>query len=131
MQNRLTLCRLSFVGIGKGFNTQYALKLMIEKWKISLDNHWFAAGILMDLSNAFGTINHQLLIAKLYAYGFTIDALDLILDYLTNRCQRTKINTSLSTWAELLSGVPQGSVLGPSFFNLYINGIFQQFVNSN
>ena len=69
---------------------------MIEKWKTSLDNHGFAAGILMDLSKAFDTINHQLLIAKLYAYGFTIDALDLILDYLTDHWQRTKINASLT-----------------------------------
>ena len=118
-------------GDRKGFNSQYALLVMIEKWKIFLDNDGFAAGILMDLSKAFDTINHQLLIAKLYAYGFLIDALDLILDYLTDRWQRTKINTSLSTWAELLSRVPQGSVLDPIFFNLYINDLFQQFVNTN
>ena len=93
---------------------------MIEKWKMSLDNGGFAGGILMDLSKAFDTINHQLLIAKLYAYGFSKDALELILDYLGDRWQRTKINTSFSTWSELLSGVPRGSVLGPFFFNIYI-----------
>ena len=98
-------------GNRKGFNSQYALLVMIEKWKTSLDNHGFAAGILMDLSKAFDRINHQLLITKLHAYGFTIDAIDLILDYLTDRWQRTKMNTSLSTWVELFSGVPQGSVL--------------------
>ena len=68
------------MGIGNGFNSQYALLVTIETWKTSLDNQGFAAGILIDLSKAFDTINHQLLIVKLYTYGFTIDALDLILD---------------------------------------------------
>ena len=87
IEKHLHLC-----GYGKGFNSQYALLVMIEIWKMSLDKGGFAAGILMDLSKAFGTINHQLLIAKLHAYGFTKNALQLILDYLTDRWHRTKIN---------------------------------------
>ena len=73
----------------------------------------------MDVSKAFDTINNQLLITKLHAYGFSEDSLELISDYLTGRWYRTKINVSFSFWSELLSGVPQGSVLGPIFFNIY------------
>ena len=67
----------------------------------------------MDLSKAFDTINHELLIAKLHAYGFSKQALKIVLSYMSDRWQRTKINKSFSSWSVLLQGVPQGSVLGP------------------
>ena len=89
---------------------------MLEKWRTSLDKG-FSGAILMDFSQAFDTLNHELLIAKLHAYGFTKKALDLIY-YLIQRWQRTKINTSFSTWTELLSGVLQGSAKGPLLFNI-------------
>ena len=86
-------------GYRKGLHIQYALLALIEKWKESLDKKGYAGAILMDLSKAFDTINHELLIAKLYAYGFDKNALTLVLNYLSNRWQRTKINASFSSWS--------------------------------
>ena len=82
----------------------------------------------MDLSKAFDTINHALLIAKLYAYGFSLSSLEIIYDYLSDRFQRTKVNTSFSSWSALLCGVPQGSVNGPKYFNIYLNDLFYLFI---
>ena len=99
-------------GYRKGYNAQYALTAMIERLKKCLDGDGGMYGaILMDLSKAFDTINHELLIAKLNAYGFSDSALQIVQSYLSDRWQRTKVNSSFSDWKELLSGVPQGSVL--------------------
>ena len=118
-------------GYRKGYSCQYALLAMIENWKESLDKGGFAGGILMDLSKAFDTINHKLLIAKLHAYGFSKESLVIVYDYLSDRWQRTKINNSFSSWSEILCGMPQGSVLGPKFFNIYINDLFFLFVKTS
>ena len=76
--------------------------------KFCLDKQGFARASLMDLSKAFHTINHKLLIAKLHAYGFSTDALEVLLSYLQDRWHRVKINTTFSSWTYLLQGAPQG-----------------------
>ena len=84
---------------------------LIEKWKICLDQKGYAGAVLMNLSKAFDTIKHELLITKLHAYGFSKDASEIIFNYLSDRFQRVKINTIFSSWTELIQGVPQGSGL--------------------
>ena len=111
-------------GYRQNFNTQQALLALIENWKNVLDNKGFAGAVLMDLSKAFDTTNHNLLVAKLHTYGFRNDSLKLLYSYLKNQWYRTKINHKFSSWKELSQGVPQGSVLRPLLFNICLNNLF-------
>ena len=86
----------------KGLSLQQALVSLIENWKRLLDEEDFGGAVLMDLSKAFNTIKNDLLIAKLYVYGFSKESLKLFHGYLSNRWQRTKINKQFSSWQELI-----------------------------
>ena len=111
-------------GFRKGYGTQHCLLAMLEKWKSAVDRGKSSGALLTDLSNPFDCLSHELLLAKLHAYGFSIEALRLIHSYLTNRKQATKVNLSYSPWEEILFGLPRGSILGPLLFNIFLCDLF-------
>ena len=129
--NYIELCLPSILrGFHKGYNAQHALAGVIEKWKSGLDNEENIGAILMDLSKAFDCIRYDLSVAKLGAYGFSRQSLCLIYSFLDNRHERVKINGSFSTYERLSLGVPQGSVLGFTFFDMYINYLLPSLVET-
>ena len=118
-------------GFRKGHSTEQCLNVIIERWKRALDQNKYVGAVLTNLSKAFDCFNHQPLIAKLEAYGFGKEALNFICNYLYNRNQRTKVKSKYSTWREIKYGFPQGSILGPLLFNIFLNDIFLFVENTN
>ena len=108
-------------GFRAGYNTQHALIRLLEKWRRCLDRSGLIGTILMDLSKAYARLPHDLLIAKLAAYGLNISSLGLLYSYLNIRCQRVKIDSHRSTARKIKIRFRQQSLLGPLLFNIVIN----------
>ena len=106
------------------YTCQHALLRMTKAWRKCLDDNKIVGTILIDLSKTFDCLPHDLLSTKLEAYGLERNALKLIMSYLSGRKQCVKNGGYLSQLKLILSGVPQGLILGPILFNIFINDIF-------
>ena len=103
---------------------QRILAGFLEEWREQLDHNKIFGTVLLDLSKAFDCIPQDLLIAKLNAYGFDMNTLTLLFSYLKNRKKSVRIKTNYSSFLELLSGVPQGSIPETLLFNIFLNDLF-------
>jgi hypothetical protein len=115
----------------KGHGCSHVLTFAVDTWKKALDRNQHVAVIFMDLSKAFDSIPHELLVIKLKSYGFSENACLFMKSYLSDRIQRVKSKDTRSSWETTKKGIPQGSCLGPLLFNVFINDMFPHIAKSS
>ena len=106
-------------------STIHALQKSINNWLLNIDKGKTNAVIFLDLKKAFDTVDHDILIKKLSHYGLNGKELSLLQSYLTNRSQCCSVNGKVSNFSSISCGVPQGSILGPLLFIIYMNDLQQ------
>ena len=108
----------------KNYNTQHVMIKLFRRMERKARQKLCLGGVLMDLSKAFDCVPHDLLLAKLAAYGANENFLCYVHSYLLNRKQCVRINNINSDFLNVISGVPQGSIVGQILLNCFFNGFF-------
>ena len=101
--------------------TSHATTLMVEEIVQSFEEKQYVLGVFLDLSKAFDTIDHQILLEKLHHYGIRGLAFEWFHSYLSDRTQQVAVSNKLSESKSIECGIPQGSILGPLLFLIYVN----------